>query len=183
MKNAIFFSLVIIFIGCKNEKKYATDVVTSKFENKQIIIDNLFKVIVDITILEDDRLQLFYVDDTPDGAFSAEKRLEYNVKGNNSSQKIQFTLPEMVFPFTFRLDLGENKFETLVKINSIELNYNSESIFIDNLVLEYFFQPNIYLEKINSGFMRKIINGRYDPFIASSPLLNKKIELEFKLNP
>lgn len=180
MKNAIFFSLVIIFIGCKNEKKYATDVVTSQVENKQIIYNNLFKVIVDITILEDDRLQLFYVDDTPDGAFSAEKRLEYNVKGNNSSQKIQFTLPDKVFPFKFRIDLGENKKQSTVKINTIKLKYNSDSITIRKSELDFFLKPNIYLENTGDGYHRKTIHGRNDPFLVSAPLLNKKVQIEFK---
>ena len=76
-------------------------------------------------------------------------------------------------------DFGENKIETPVKINSIELKYNSDSIVIDALVLEHFFHPNIYLEKGDSGYLRKTLNGRYDPFLVSTPLLEKKIELEF----
>lgn len=179
MKNAIFFSLVIIFIGCKNNQKRNTAERPHLAKSEEVIHDDLFKVLLDVTIFEDDRFQLFYVDDMPEGTFSAEKRLAYNIKGKDTSQKIKFTLPKEVFPYKLRIDFGENKIETPVKINSIELKYNSDSIVIDALVLEHFFHPNIYLEKGDSGYLRKTLNGRYDPFLVSTPLLDKKIELEF----
>jgi hypothetical protein len=179
MKNTIFFILVIVFTGCKNNQQPNTAEKPHFAKSEEVINDNLFKVILDVTISENDRLQLFYVDDMPDGVFSAEKRLAYNVKGKDTPQEIKLTLPRKVFPYKLRLDFGENKIETPVKINSIELKYNSDSIVIDALVLEQFFKPNIYLEKVDSLYLRKTLNGRYDPFLVSTPLLNKKIEIDF----
>ena len=179
MRNIICLILITFFFGCNNEKRRIANAAPNQVESKKLIKDNLLKVIIDITISEDDRIQLFYVDDMPDGAFSAEKRIAHNVKGSNSAQKINFTLPHKPFPFKLRLDLGENNIQSAVKINSIELKYNSDSIFIENSVLEYFFHPNIYLEKVDSVYLRKTLNGRYDPFLVSTPLLEKKIELEF----
>ena len=179
MKNTIFFILFIIFIGCKNNQKRNTAERPHLAKSEEVIHDDLFKVLLDVTIFEDDRFQLFYVDDVSEGVFSAEKRLACNVKGKDTSQKIKFTLPKNVFPHKLRLDFGENKIETPVKINSIELKYNSDSIVVDALVLEQFFQPNIYLEKRKSEYLRITLNGRYDPFLVSTPLLDKKIELEF----
>lgn len=179
MKKVIFFSVGLIFIGCKNNQQHNSGEQPHLAKSEEVIHDDLFKVVLDVTISEDDLLQLFYVDDMPEGAFSAEKRLAYNIKGQATSQKIKFTLPKKVFPYKLRLDFGENKIETSVKINLIELKHNSDSIVIDALVLERFFHPNIYLEKGDSGYLRKTLNGRYDPFLVSTPLLEKKIEIDF----
>ncbi len=50
---------------------------------------------------------------------------------------------------------------------------------IDKSLIDIFFQPNRYLQKTSNGYFRIVVNGKYDPFLESSPLLNKKIEIEF----
>jgi len=176
MKNIFCLILILIAFSCKkneNSKNSNQDLIETK--NKE---DDQFKVIIEAVVKEDDKFQLFYVDNSPDGIFSPEKRVVFNLKGGDTPQKIQFTLPEKVLPYKFRIDLGENNIETIVEIYDIKLQYNNRKILIDSLVLERFFQPNIYLEKLNNGYKRKVVDGRCDPFLVSTPLLNKKMELE-----
>ena len=60
-----------------------------------------------------------------------------------------------------------------------KLVLNENVINIDSKTLEVFFQPNIYLERVSNGiYLRKAMNGKYDPFLISKPILDKKIEIE-----
>ncbi|PIV92783.1 MAG: hypothetical protein COW44_12960 [Flavobacteriaceae bacterium CG17_big_fil_post_rev_8_21_14_2_50_33_15] len=174
MKKIVCLFLILFAVSCKNDRQNNNHTPIKKAEIK----DNLFKVNMNIKVDENDKFQLFYIDDSLEGSFSPEKRLAIDVNASDSPQDIQFTLPEKVFPYKFRLDLGENNIETTVEINEIKLQFNNEEILIDKLVLERFFQPNIYLEKTDKGYLRKIVDGRCDPFLISTPLLNKKMELE-----
>ncbi|WP_347923215.1 hypothetical protein [Pontimicrobium sp. SW4] len=176
MKKIILSCLVIFSFSCKNEDKKATEVQTPI--KKEVVKDNLFKIIMEAKVKEDDKFQVFFTDDSPEESFSANKRLVKNIVGSEEFQTLEFVLPKEVLPFKFRIDLGENSYETLVEIGVIKLEYNNEVIEIDPLTLERFFQPNIYLQKTDNGFMRKTIDGRCDPFLMSTPLLIKKIELE-----
>lgn len=178
MKRIVIIFLILIAVGCKNKNQGTSDIEIQETIKEEAKRDNLFKVTMDVIVMEDDKFQLFYIDDSPEEPFSLEKRLVFNLKGNDSPQKIQFILPENVFPYKFRIDLGENKNETTINIKEIKIKYNNKIILIEKLVLERFFQPNIYLEKVDNGYLRKFVDGRYDPFLVSSALLNKKIELE-----
>jgi hypothetical protein len=178
MKRIAIIFLILITVGCKNKSQSTSDIEIQETIKEEAKRDNQFKVIMEVTVKEDDKFQLFYIDDSPEGTFTPEKRVVVNLKGSDSSQKIQFRLPEKVLPYKFRIDLGENKMETIILINEIKLQYNDEKIVIDALVLERFFQPNMYLQKTENGYLRKTIEGRCDPFLVSTPLLIKKMELE-----
>lgn len=178
MKRIVIIFLILIAVGCKNKNQSTSDIEIQETIKEEVKRDNQFKVIMDVTVKEDDKFQLFYIDDSPEGTFTPEKRVVFNLKGDDSPQKIQFTLPQKVLPYKFRIDLGENNIETIVLINEIKLQYNNEKIVIDSLVLERFFQPNIYLQKTENGYLRKTIEGRCDPFLVSTPLLIKKTEIE-----
>ncbi len=140
--------------------------------------ENVFRVFIDIKVLEDDNFQVFYIDDLESG-YSEKNRKTIQVKGISEFQTIVFELPNNVLPKMFRIDLGENKKESPIEIKSVKLKHNDKVIEINDLVLDRFFKPNIYIEKVDKAFLRQSIESRYDPFLSSTPLLNKKMELEF----
>lgn len=183
MKKIIFIAIAILSFSCKNEantrETNTQEANTEETKATEVALkDNILKISINIVVPQDDKLQLFYVDDDPEGNFNPDKRLAINVKANDNAQKITFSLPEGVFPYKLRLDLGENSFESAIYVNSINLELNNNVIDIENEVLERFFQPNIYLEREGNGFNRKVIDGRCDPFLLSTELLIKKMELE-----
>ena len=142
--------------------------------------DDIFRIIMDINIAENDRLQLFYKDSEQDESFSVEKRIVKRIKGNEGFQTVTFELPPKNLPYAFRIDLGEMSNETSIIVNEIRIELNSSELVINNKTLNRFFTKNLYLETDdNRVFLRKKINGRYDPFLISTPFLIKKIELEF----
>lgn len=160
MKSVFFIIMVLLCVSCKKQE------------------ENVFRAFINIKVLEDDNFQIFYIDNLELG-YSEKKRKTIQVKGTEEFQTIVFELPHGVFPKMFRIDLGENKKESPIEIESVTLKHNDKTIEINDLIFDRFFKPNIYLDKTDKTFLRHSINGRYDPFLLSTPLLNKKIELEF----
>lgn len=130
--------------------------------------------------LNDERIQLFYTSSEKE-SFNNELRILKKISGSNEFQNINFEIPKTTKPIKFRLDLGENQLETPIFIQNIEIENGKTSIEVDNETLRRFFKPNIYLKTYDfKKFERKKINGKYDPFLISTPLLDKKIHLEFR---
>ncbi len=162
-----FYLVLVFFASCKNQRNEGAP-------------ESVFKITLEAKVNEDDKFQLFYVEDDVNNRYSAERRVTRTIEGKKEFQKIELSLPKGVFPQRFRIDVGENKINTAIEINTIVLSFKREKIVINNLTFERFFEPNIYLEKNKKGYLRKTFKGRYDPFLESTPLLNKRIEIAFK---
>ena len=169
MKKTILLPMIISMLSCINEKSTNNE-----------IDKNTFIVSLNLKIVEDNIIDIFYIGESPDDQFNEEERVTLDVEGSSDYQLIKFNIPKGIIPYKFRIDLGKNinKHETQVDISSINIELNGKSIFIDSTLLDSFFQPNIYLERNYRGYLRKIVDDKYDPFIFSKPVLNKKIELE-----
>ncbi|WP_159022156.1 hypothetical protein [Formosa sp. L2A11] len=172
MKNILILLCFFQLFSCKK-----------KGENsnlKQTTIDNVFSVDLNIKILEDDKLQLFFIQDNSESGFSFQKKVNVNVQGKDEFQVVSFKLPSNVIPIRFRLDLGDNRKESEVQIKSILIRLNNNVISVDNSTIQRLFNPNKYLITSDYiSFERKIIGNDYDPYLLSTPLLNKKIEIDF----
>lgn len=162
MKKTVLIILVLGILSCVDEK------------------DNIFKVSINAKFLEDDKIELHYINDFSNGTFNTKDREAIYIKGSNEFQLIELSLPKGVLPSKFRIDLGDNinMHETQIDINSVDIELNGNVINIDKTILDSFFQPNIYLERNENGYLRKVVKDKYDPFITSKAILIKKIELE-----
>lgn len=186
MKKIILAALVMLVISCKNDKKQNTEgeqkIDKTDNRSKEVVSkeDNILTLTMSFKVLEDDKFELYYIDDSIDGVFNSEDRLAVYIKGNRDFQTIEFKLPEHSLPYMFRLDLGDNvnKYETPIEIRSVKLELNGNTIDIDDTIMDSFFQTNVYLQKTNGGYLRKIVDGKYDPFLLAKPVLIKKMELE-----
>jgi hypothetical protein len=143
--------------------------------------DNRFKVILNVKMIENNRIDLFYIGDNPESGFNDQELVSKNILGDDEFQVVELELPKDILPYEIRIDLGENskKVETIVEINYIKLIFNKNVIEINSQTLDVFFQPNIYLEKVSNGvYLRQVVDGKFDPFLMSKAILNKKIEIE-----
>jgi hypothetical protein len=138
---------------------------------------DIFKITLVAKVVEDDKFQVFYIDKINKG-YTDDKRIVANVKQSIDFQEITFQLNTI--PLTFRIDLGENGHISLVEIDKVILNNGNKKIELDSNVLHRFFEANIYTSKVGSVYHRSTVEGRYDPFISATALLEKKLELEFK---
>ena len=179
MKKTVLILIVIICFSCKDESKNKESQIVET--PKEVVVkDNIFILKLDIKANEDDKFELYYVANSPEEGFSRENRTATYIKGNKEYQTVEFKLPKDVFPYKLRIDLGDNgnKYETNIEIKSIKLQLNDNTIEIDQTTMDSFFQPNVYLQKTDNGYSRKVVDGKYDPFLLAKPVLIKKMEIE-----
>lgn len=179
MKKVIYVFVVVLFFSCGNNKKKNETIDIDTPSTKNVIQkDNILKIAFDIKVKEDDKFQLFYIDESPESKYNVDSRIVLPIQGSDEYQLIKFEFPPNILPYKFRVDVGENKNETLIKIRSVKLTLNNNTIEFDGATIDKFFQPNIYLNKAEDGYERKKVDGRYDPFFTSKAFLIKKMELE-----
>jgi len=136
-----FFILAIVLAGifssCKNEKSVdSLEVVQPE------VVDNAFKVTLNVTVKKDDTFSLYY---TEDGStdFTKSPPLWMVVKGNASQQDVVFSLPQDVIPTQLRLDFGMNKDQEPIVINSFQMNYFKNEFKIPGNQFFIYFDPDI----------------------------------------
>ncbi|WP_296382658.1 hypothetical protein, partial [Winogradskyella sp.] len=161
MKRIILALIVLGFLSCKEDKGNSTQkkvIEEVGVEKRKTKKEDIFKVTLNIKMLEDDKIELFYLGEFQDGNFNSKERVAKYIKGNNEFQIIELVLPKGIIPYQFRIDIGDNvnKHETQVDIKSINLELNENIINIDNTLLNSFFHPNRYLEKNNTGYLRRV---------------------------
>lgn len=178
IKRAVLVFSILVFFSCKDEKKSMNTPIDTVIE--KVVKDDILTITLEVRIEEDDKFEIYYVDDLPENGFSADKRLANYIKGGDDYQLVTFALPKKVWPYNLRFDLGDNnnKYETPVEIKSITFKYNNNVFEIDKSIMDSFFQPNAYLEPTTNGYSRKAVDGKYDPFLITKPVLIKKMELE-----
>src|SRR5690606_29654296 len=180
MRRILILMLCVFVFSCKNEKNpnIGKEDTINKEVNESISKnekDNILKIVIDLKILEDNKIDVFYIGDNPDSGFSVDELVSKRVLGSSNFQKIELELPKDILPYSFRIDLGDNskREETVVEIKSIKLTLNDNEIDIDNSTLDGFFQPNIYLERVNGGYLIKIVDNKFGPFLLSKPIIDK----------
>lgn len=137
-----------------------------------------FNVQLNLKVVEDDFFEVFYTDLNSKEGFTETKKVRKKIIGKDSFQNIQFDLNKTSLS-KFRIDFGENKNQKDIILKNIIIKRNQDSIEIKNDVLHRFFQINKFLEWDKKGRLKiKEINKKRDPFIVSSSLLIKKIQLE-----
>lgn len=178
MKYVILLLTILLVFACKNERTPNKNTIENKKET--IVNDDVLSITIEVRTKEADKFELYYTDDLPESGFTADKRIAVYTPGGDDFQTLTFTLPNEVWPYKLRLDLGENnnKYETPVEIKSIIFKLNSNSFVIDSSIMGSFFDTNAYIEPISNGYNRKVLEGKYDPFLVAKPVLIKKMEIE-----
>ena len=181
MKYLIAGFIILLTYSCKDVKNTETnETKTENNEDLKKIKDDIFRVILKVIAPEKDNFEIFYTDLYPDEEFREEKKNNIALEGSNEVQDIVFNLPKGILPYNFRIDLGNNKFQEKIFIKSIELKYNSNSIFIENDLIPTFFVVNEFInyDKSSGTAILSYVNNRRDPFIIAKPILIQKIEIE-----
>ncbi len=161
MKLYIILLLCLFFTSCKDKLA----------ETQELVIGITFKIV------EDDEIKLYYVLEEK-GTFNETDSKQVQVNGLTEFQNVDFILPGT--PKRFRIDLGEKGNETPFYISSVTLVQKKKIIKINESQINRFFKANIYATRFEKGYERKEVLSRYDPFIESTALLSKKMELIFK---
>ncbi|MBW8198974.1 alginate O-acetyltransferase AlgX-related protein [Flagellimonas abyssi] len=142
--------------------------------NRQEIQPSEIIVDIETKVLEND---IFYVYYLQEGIkkWSDMQSVHQRIKGNKSYQNLRFSLPLDKPIKRIRIDIGANKNQKPIVINSITIRsevgiLKFEKDFFEN------FDLNAYATFNKDKFIPKIVNGRYDPFLVSKPFLAQQIE-------
>ncbi|SKB50851.1 hypothetical protein [Maribacter arcticus] len=159
------FLILIFFVSCGSKEKK--------------LQENSSRIILTAKVIEDDKFQLFYID-SANGKYNERDVVSVNVEGSQDFQSIVFKLPLKALPKQFRIDIGENKIESPVEIDTLKIVFGSKKLVMNNMTFNRFFKHNVYIEENEHGiYSRRIINKKYDPFFSSTKFLKKHLELKF----
>ncbi|MGB5820716.1 MAG: hypothetical protein WBG90_14620 [Saonia sp.] len=128
------------------------------------------RVSFEIVTAEEDVFQLFYRE--PTGKFNESLSKRTKVLGSRKAQWLNYDIPDTLNVSHFRFDFGNNNHTSPVLINQVILSFNGNNKTINRDKLEDYFKPNKYAEASNSGYIRKVIGIRSDPFFYSVDLVD-----------
>lgn len=115
--------LVLTTISCKDEAK--KDENGAQVQEAVAQEANAFKVTLTLVAKNNDDFCLLY---TEDGSLDFKEGIWKEVKGSDTDQTVEFSLPEKAFPTQLRMDLGKNQDEILLKTVKFEFNGKSREI-------------------------------------------------------
>ncbi len=126
------------------------------------------RVSFEIVTSEEDVFQLFYRE--PTGKFNENLSKRTKVFGNRKAQWLNYDIPDTLTVSHLRFDFGNSHNTSPVLINQVILSFDGNNKAINKDDLEDYFKPNKYVEASNSGYIRKVIGTRSDPFFYSVDL-------------
>lgn len=167
----------------KRHEKLLTEPLYRKLASNKEPKSN-FEFIINIFVEKNDKFQLFYT--IKNSRFFNEKEsLTKQITGKKEFQEINFELPSNTFPNNLRIDIGSNRSQSPIQINSITLRYKQNEIFIPKHLITKYFNPNGFINFSEENYLYKTntLNNNnkitYDPFFIGS---NNLIEFIEKLN-
>lgn len=181
MRTIVFTILVLSlsFVSCENKKTEENSTTPESVVSK----DSPFTVKINALILKDDIFNIYYNEDGKD-VYLPEQVVIIETKGNNTAQDIVFELPKDVMPMNLRFDLGSNKDQKSIKINSFQMDYMGKSFATKSggEFIKYFSpNPQIVFDAATSSANIVIDETvMYDPIFFATPDLKKEIENLYK---
>lgn len=171
MKSITFFTLILLFLNCQDTDK-------RKGKEAKSRIDDFLTVSLKTKLAEDDIIEVYYAESVQ-APYNNNQKLSLYVKGDSVIQNVVFKLPNRIYPMKLRIDLGSKMHETIIQIDEIVLSTGVNSRVFKFEEIKTNFRENQYLEINNesNGYVRKLIDGVYDPFLLSDDLTKITVAL------
>lgn len=169
-----------IKLSGKRQEKILTEPIQRKTANKDKSIKH-FQVLLSVLVEKNDVFQLFYTDEESKG-FSQKQLLTKNIVGKKEVQNIEYQLPTEDFPANFRIDVGSNRNQTQIQINSIILRYDDNEIFFPKHLIPKYFNHNSFINLDEDDYYYNLHTLKtnntitYDPFFTCSKDLIKLLQ-------
>lgn len=166
MKPIVLFMFLMAFCsGCNSDSRTGKQygVLADKSEK--------FSIALDITLLRDDHLSLYYTTDGSTNFFKI-KPLWKDVKGSAKKQQVVFRLPEKIRPTQLRIDLGTNPQQQDIKLWKITMGYKGKTVELPGTLIFSYFRADVTKTEADptTGIIRsKVISG-----VKQSPSLYPK---------
>jgi hypothetical protein len=167
--------ILLVLVSCKNEK-------SEEPKDQATKLPETFNITFNLIVKKDDTFSLLYNEDKTLN-FSGERLISSIVKGSDAPQDVIFKLPADVLPTNIRLDLGKNKEQDPIVVNSMKAKY-FDKIFETkgNVVKNYFYFNDFQLapDEKTSTVKAVVKDGSYFPMMWSNELITTEFEKLFK---
>lgn len=176
MKKIILIVFVLIFSACKQDKNEIEPITKEKQEevkNKAKLPRN-FTVKLTARVELDDQFRVLYSEGLGE-PFNGKRAVFKKIIGSNDYQTIEFVLPKPgIYPARLRLNVGYNKNQKSIDIQSVEILHEGSQFFISDSLFNKYFFPNKYIEyhKETGKAIFKKEDGKHVPFFVSRKPLN-----------
>jgi len=180
-KVVVLVVFLSVFLSCKNEsnkKSGNPESISEKVEED--FIEKTFIAILEGEFTKDDTFQLLYSE--TEEPFTGLELVRKKVTGKSGVQEVVFTLPKGIYPYKLRLDVGTNKEQGTIKIESLKFKYQKEEILINGNDFLTYFTPNPWILKdkntaqaVFNLTVKKISNG--ERTISYAPYFNETQKL------
>lgn len=177
--------LTVLFLACKNDKKEEKQKNEKELEtsllrriNNETDFTDHFVVILEVLAEKDDGFQLFYSEDYMND-FSEKESTSTGFKGSDSYQKVVFHINKNVFPVKYRIDVGSNREQKILRIKSLKIKYSKNEIVIPEQLIKDYIIANDYIQQdeVDDLYRLNILESQgeftYDPYFTCSPKLIK----------
>lgn len=168
MKKTFLIALTAVTLfSCKNEEK--------KIEEAPQ--DDSYVVTANMNVKEDDNFQIYYME-TPGEPLDPNKYVSVSVKGKETPQDVVFKLPQDVLLADLRFDLGDNKKQKEIKLNSFKFDYLNKSFVVKDSLVDFYFGYNEQVEldkKTGTATIKEIANQPHDPILVAKSTLNDEL--------
>lgn len=181
-KVAVLVVFLSVFLSCKNDsnkKSGNPESISEKVEED--VIAKTFIAVLEGEFTKDDTFQLLYSE--TEEPFTGLELVRRKVTGKSGVQEIVFTLPKGIYPYKLRLDVGTNKEQGTIKIESLKFKYQEEEeILISGNDFLTYFTPNPWILKdknttkaVFNLTVKEISNG--ERMISYAPYFNETQKL------
>ncbi len=176
-KIVLVFAVVLIAVfSCKSEKKETTTITeVEEVKKKEKRPDNVI-VKIQVEYLEDDHIQLFYIEELEGKTFTGKNSFKKEIIGKQGIQEVIFEFPKEIYPERLRIDFGSNSNLGTIKIEKILISREDNIIVINQNNFQQFFSLGANISTSdNYQFNLEIENNHYDPHMMSRLLLNNEL--------
>ncbi|WP_394974396.1 hypothetical protein [uncultured Croceitalea sp.] len=134
------------------------------------------KILVEVkaNVPKDDIFYVYYLQEGIKN-WSDDNSSYLRIKGSNEIQNLHFTIPIGKKINRIRVDIGANKKQLPIKIETISFSSETGKIILTDRI-DSIFKPNIYTVKDKNTYFTKEKDGRYDPFLVSDVNLGSRLD-------
>jgi len=190
IRKGLFVLIILtLFVSCKNENKSVgkEEVVLKEGLTEPDFLKKTFVVSLFGVFKKDDNFQILYSEDNQ--GYKVKNRVSKKIQGQDIQQKIIFTLPKEFYPAKLRFDVGSNREQGVILIDSVKIAHEDSVLMIYNNEFRSYFKPNLWVKKEgveNNGRYKLQVKDvktsetktmSYDPYFTSTAKLNNALEL------
>lgn len=168
----LVFLIFMVFVSCK-EKENKVEQITGPIKVEEKKSENNLYVIINAKILDDDVFEVYYYE-SGESTFNPKDFVSVKVNGSPDFQEIKIKLPDQIYPERLRLDMGKNKNQRAMTLNTVSLKWNDKVYDFKRNEIANEFKPSKFMDFDKNTFTltTKVIDNRYDPYFYTMKLTN-----------